>query len=200
MNSALQFLFTPLLLCLFATSCASDKKDAPASAQSPTTLSQRLSETGGYKVDSDGNWQPKTNKRSSFESAGNAPFSREKKSNLGKKDPFKTEDFAKKSWWGNKNYGHKNYSGETDGSRFQKNSRLDDQGAQESGGTAALPAPYETGSYATSSAAEQSENLIDRPSDAETAVRRKVFQQPDIIDWRQQRTLSLDQSKGILGR
>jgi hypothetical protein len=30
--------------------------------------------------------------------------------------------------------------------------------------------------------------------------RRETFQPPEIIDWREQRSLSVDQSRGILGR
>lgn len=191
---------TASCIALLLTSCATDRGDAPAPAESHQTLSQRLSDTGGYKVDSEGNWKPRNNKRSSFESEGASQFSKSKTAKLNGKTDYKTGEFAKKSWWGNKDYGRKAYSGNTDGSRFQKNSRLDGIGARESGGAADLPDPYQTGNYATSSANESSQSNIDRPADAETDERRNVFQQPKIIDWRQQRTLSLDQSKGILGR
>ena len=190
----------PFLICLLAASCASDKDSASAPETSHKTLSQRLSETGGYKADADGNWIPRDNKRSSFESEGASRYSTDNTNKYGRKDGYKTGEYAKKSWWGNKDYGTQAYSGNTDGSRFRKDSRLDGKGARESGGAADVPDPYQTGNYATSSAREQSKNRLDKPSDAETNVRRRVFQQPDVIDWREQRTLSLEQSKGILGR
>lgn len=189
----------PLLICLLAASCASDKDSASAPA-AHKGLSQRLSESGGYKADADGNWKPRDNKRSSFESEGASRYSTDNTNNYGRKDGYKTGEYAKKSWWGNKNYDSQAYSGNTDGSRFRKDSDLGGKGARESGGAADVPDPYQTGNYATSSAREQSKNRLDKPSDAETNVRRRVFQQPDVIDWREQRTLSLEQSKGILGR
>ena len=41
---------------------------------------------------------------------------------------------------------------------------------------------------------------LDRPSDAETDIRRRVFQQPQIIDYRDQRKLTLQETKSFLGR
>lgn len=186
-----------LPLALLAASCASDPGDSTPPAEPHKTLSQRLSESNGYKQDADGNWAPKNDKRSSFESQGESPYF---KGEYGKKEAYKTGEYSKKSWWGNKDYNRQSYAGNTDGSRFQKTSRLDGKGARESGSAADVSDPYQTGNYATSSAREASENGLSKPSDAETDVRRRVFQQPDVIDWREQRSLSLEQSKGILGR
>lgn len=187
----------PLVICLLAASCASDSGSSSAPAESHKGLSQRLSDSNGYVVDADGNWKPRNNKRSSFESGGDSAYF---KGEYGKKEAYKTGEYSKKSWWGNKDYSHQSYAGNTDGSGFRKTSRLDGQGARESGGAADVPDPYQPGSYATSSARETSAGRLTKPSDAETDVRRRVFQQPDVIDWREQRALSLDQSKGILGR
>lgn len=190
----------PSMLCLLAlipASCASDPggkdKSRPAERK---TLSQRMDEKNGYTQDADGNWVPRSDKRSSFESQGKSPYFQDKY----EKKTFKTGDYKKKSWWGNKEYGRKEFAGNTDGSRFQKASRLDGQGARESGTAADLPAAYQTGEYATTAARESGRSDLAKPSDAETDVRRRVYQAPDIIDWREQRSLSLEQSKGILGR
>ncbi|RPJ35383.1 MAG: hypothetical protein EHM17_02830 [Verrucomicrobiaceae bacterium] len=184
-----------LPLVWLAASCASDK--GSSSAPEPVKpLSQRLSESNGYKQDANGNWVPKTDKRSSFESQGESPYF---KGEYGKKD-YQTGDYSKKSWWGNKDYGRQPYTGKTDGSRFQQASRLDGQGARESGSAADVADAYQTGGYATSAARESATGGIQKSSDAETDARRRVFQQPEIIDWREQRSLSLEQSKGILGR
>jgi hypothetical protein len=185
-----------LPLVLLAASCASDKGDSAPPAETYKPMSQRLSESNGYKQDANGNWAPKNDKRSSFESQGESPYF---KGEYGKKN-YKTGGYSKKSWWGNKEYGRPQYAGSTDGSRFQKTSRLDGKGARESGSAADVPDPYQTGAYATSTAREAGTGKLAKPSDAETDIRRRVYQQPEIIDWRQQRTLSLEQSKGILGR
>ena len=186
-------------LLLLPVSCATKSADkAPGDSQSTTLkpLSQRLEESNGFKQDADGNWIPKNDKRSSYESAGRpSQFNKEYQ-----KKAYKTGEYAKKSWWGNKEYGHKEYAGNTDGSRFQKTSRLDGKGAREAGNQADIPDAYETGTYATNAAREMGNNPISRPSDAETDIRRRVYTPPEVIDWKEQRALSLEQSRGILGR
>jgi hypothetical protein len=187
------------LSALLAASCATDsaeKKDPATPAAAPKTMSERLSESNGYKQDADGNWVPQNDKRSSFESQGQSAYFQ---GDYGKKT-YKAGDFSKKSWWGGKNYGSQQYAGNTDASRFQTDSSLAGKNAGESGSAAKLPSTYQTGQYATSNARETGRDKLAKPSDAETDARRKVYQAPEVIDWREQRSLSLEQSKGILGR
>jgi hypothetical protein len=187
-----------LPLALLGASCATDSGGGDAAAQAPAhkPLSQRLNESNGFKVDANGNWVPRSDKRSSFESQGKSPYF---KGDYGKKD-YKTGEYSKKSWWGDKDYGRQQYAGDTDGSRFRKSSRHDGLQARETDNAADLPDPYQTGAYATGAAREAENQAVTKPSDAETDIRRRVFPQPEIIDWREQRSLSLEQSKGILGR
>ena len=182
------------LLVLLPVSCAPDS--GGTKPDRPKPLSQRINENNGYKQDAEGNWLPQTDKRSSFESQGASAYF---EGDYGKKQ-FQTAEYSKKSWWGNKDYGRKAYADNTDGSRFQKSSGLDGQGASEAGKSAGMSNAFATDHYATGTAREADTTRIDRPSDAETDIRRKVYQAPEIIDWRQQRSLSLEQSKGILGR
>lgn len=190
------------LLCLLAllpASCAwlskADKADKAAPPEHKS-LSQRLDQKNGYKQDTKGNWVPQNDQRSSFESKGKSPYFQGEYA----KKSYQTGDYAKKSWWGNKDYGSKPYAGDTDGSRFQKSSRHDQQRARETGAAADLPDAYQTGAYATGAAREAGRAGIKKPSDTETDIRRRVYQAPEIIDWKEQRSLSLEQSKGILGR
>jgi hypothetical protein len=114
---------------------------------------------------------------------------------------YKAGEYSKKSWWGNKDFGRQAYTGATDDSRFQKKSRFDGQDSSVTGGeTARISDPYQTGDYATSAARESGNSKLAKPSDAETDSRRRVYQQPEIIHWKQQRSITLDQSRGILGR
>jgi len=195
----------PLLLA----SCAkdADKKGSPAaeaSGSSDTRTSEErfndwaggMSKDNGYVKDANGNLVPKSNKRSQFESKGQSP-------NFAGKDFKKKEynagDYSKKSFWGNKEYDRKAYGGNTDGSRFQQASRHDGQGAREAGNAADVPDAYNTANYDTNSAREAGGSPVAKPSNAAIDNRQKVFQQPEIIGWEEQRKLSLDQSKGILG-
>jgi hypothetical protein len=186
----------PLLLLV---SCSSDS-DSSSSGSAPTparrSLSQRLDESNGYKQDSEGNWIPQSDKRSSFEMNRESAYF---KGDYAKKQ-YKTQDFAKKSWWGDTKYESKQYEGNTDGSRFQTTSKFQQQGAREANTAADIPDAYKTGNYATSTAREAGSKRLGKSSDAETDVRRRVFPQPEIYDWREQRNLSVSETKGILGR
>ena len=185
-----------LLLALILASCASGpEKSTAAAAPARKSLSERLNQSNGYKQDANGNWKPQNDRRSEFESKGKSNFA-------GKdfnKQEYKAGDYAKKSWWGNKQYAPKSYSGNTDGSRFEKSSDQQGKGAREMNTTAKIPDNYQTDSYTTSAAREAGTAPLKKGSNAAIDKRQKVFQQPEIIDWREQRSLSVDQSKGILG-
>lgn len=185
-----------LLATLLITAACSNKTKVAESTPTHKTFSQRLNEKSGYTQDSEGNWKATGDKRSSFESQGESPnFQGEYR-----KSTYKTGEYAKKSWWGNKDYGRKSYDGNTDGSRFMTPSALDGKNAREGGTSAEIPDTYKTNKFATSEAKETTRQNVSKPSDAETDSRRRIFQQPEIIDWREQRSLSVEQSKGILGR
>ena len=185
-----------VLPVIFLAAC-SGPSSTPKPAPSRKPLDQRVHEEHGYKKDANGNWKPQTDKRSPFETKGQDPNFAGKNF---KAKAYKTGDYAKKSWWGNKQYDRKSYAGNTDASRFQKTSDLQGRGAREANTAADIPDRYQTDSYATNSAREAGAAAIKKPSNDGIENRRKGFEQPEIIDWRQQRTLSMDQSKGILGR
>ena len=184
-----------LAVLVITASCTNDTKVAE-STPTHKPFSQRLNEKNGYSQDSEGNWKIQGDKRSSFESQGASPYFQGEY----QKNAYKTGEYAKKSWWGNKDYGRKTYDGNTDGSRFMTPSALDGKSAREASTTAKLPGTYETKNFATNEATEAGTQNISKTSDAETDIRRRVFQEPQIIDWREQRSLSLEQSKGLLGR
>lgn len=174
-------------------SCASDKS-TDSTGYRP--FSQRINEQNGYKQDSEGNWSAQSDRRSSFESQGDSPHF----SGDYQKKSYQTSEVAKKSWWGKSEHERKSYAGNTDAGHLKTSSRLQGQGAPEAGNSAQLPGSYETGNYATGAAREADGKMLDRPSDAETDVRRRVFTPPSVIDWKEQRNLSMEQSRGILGR
>lgn len=191
---------TPYFICflpIFAlSSCASKagKDNADATPVRKSLLS-RITEDSGYKQDSEGNWVAKDNRRSPYESMGqSAYFSKDFK----KKD-YQAGDYAKKSWWGNKEMDRQSYAGNTQAPVPQK-SELQGKGARELGKVMNTPGSYGTTPYGTTSARETGAGGIAKPSNDGIENRREGYQQPEIIDWRAQRSLSVDQSRGILGR
>ncbi len=185
-----------LLPLLLLASCTSDSGPDKSSTPARKGLSERMNESNGYKQDSEGNWKPQNDRRSPYESQGETHDAKKD----FKKQAYKTGDYTKKSWWGNKDYGRQTYQGNTDGSRFQKSSSLQGKGALEGGTNANIPDNYQTNAYVTGTAREAGGKQIKKGSNTETDNRRRGYEQPEIIDWREQRSLSMDQSKGILGR
>ena len=182
--------------CAFAGSCADNSDSSKPALAAHKGLQERLSEGGGYKQDANGQWVPKSDKRSSFESQGESPYFKGKVKTEG----YKTGDFAKKSWWGGKDYETNEYGGNTDGSRFRSKARQEGMLARDNGKGARESGVFKTNTLDGKTARETGASAIDRPQDAETESRRGVFQAPSVIGWKEQRSMSMEQSKGILGR
>jgi hypothetical protein len=187
-----------LLLPLLLASCGADSQNKSTASSVPKrkTLSERMNEENGYKQDANGNWVPRSDKRSPYESQGQSNYANKDY----KKQEYKAGDYSKKSWLGGKEYDRKAYAGNTDGSRFEKASDLDGKGARETSTTLGPQDNYKTGEYATSSAREAGSKPISKSSNDLIENRRDDYQQPEIIDWREQRSMSMDQSKGLFGR
>lgn len=181
-----------IMACVIA-SCA-PKAEKPEATKAPQGLLARIDESNGYTQDEKGNWTPKTDKRSPFESKGKSPYFN---SNYKGKS-FNTESYAKKSWWGQKEMSRKAYQG--------KMEEIDHQVASVNGKQSNIRSnDYETGSYdktgsyQTHAAIENDAATIGKPSDAETDLRRKTYIKPKITEYEQQRALTIEQSKKLLG-
>ncbi len=195
MYSKLSYIFA--VLSLFMVSCANKTKDGvSAEASVPSSLSERLSESGGFKQDASGNWVPKSNKRSSFE------LERENHQFKGsiEKEVYRTGDYEKKSWWGKKEYKVSEYKGDTDGSRFMFQAKQDKKVSPFSGKKMPTMDPYKTNTLEYQSARESDVDAINKPGNDYAKYRQRRFTQPTVIDWEEQRKLSMEQSRSILGR
>lgn len=188
--------FLLLVVSLALVSCAGEAERDPARPTEHKSFSERLNESNGYKQDPTGNWVPKTDKRSSFEDVAPSPYFTGKQ----EKKEFKTGEYRKKSWWGNRDFKMDPYQGNTDGSRFQTPARQQGVTAVENRNAADLPGAYVTGGYETGAAREAAVDGVSRVTDAETAARRRVYQAPEVINWREQRPITREQTKSLLGR
>lgn len=185
------------VILLASCGAGTDKKDASSSSEQKfVPFSQRIGSGGGspdpnsFKKGANGKLGYDNAKRSQYENQGQATIGGKQ---YQKKD-YRTGDYAKKSWWGNKDYDSKTYAGPTDGSRFQTSSRLDGQGAPESGSQARVPDPYNTGKYATGDAREAGNVNRDNAIQA-----REEGRNNDQFQWHKERDLSVDQSRSLLG-
>lgn len=201
-----------LLVFIAAAAVASCAHDARKSAQAKPAehhgerdINDWAASKGGsgYAQDAKGNWMPKDGaRRSQFEAKRDSHYTNKANAMFGGNQTYKTGDFKKTNFWGNKEYiGHTQYAGNTDGSRFKQASHFADGKAREAGSLWAKgDQAYKTKGFATRSAREQNGKHLDHPSDVETDLARRNYEQPEIHDWREQRSMSVDQTKGILGR
>lgn len=172
-----------------------NQSEKPSEKPLPS-LSERLSESSGFKQDENGNWVPTNNKRSSFEQQGESAHF---KGQIEKKT-YRTGDYKKQSWWGKKSYEVKQYDGDTDGSRFQKTADLGDKDSRLGQQRYVTGNPYATNRLSYDPAAEAGAERMEKPRNDYTEVQRRKFIQPSVTDWEEQRKLSMEQSKSILGR
>jgi hypothetical protein len=173
----------------------SDKKESSSQPPQRKSLNERFGGGGrdpnSFKQGADGKLEIDNAKRSQFENQGQATVG----GKTYQKKNYRTGDYTKKTWQGgDKDYGNKTYAGPTDGSRFQTNSRMDGQGAPESGSRARVPDDYGTGAYATGDARE--EGNMNRDSGA---AAREGSMNNDQFQWDKQRDLTVDQSRSMLG-
>lgn len=196
-NSVLLNLGCALVLCALAASCTDNMDSAKPTADSGHKgLQERLSEGGGYKQDANGQWVPKSDKRSPYDSQRDSPYFKGKV----EKENYKTGEYAKKSWWGSKDYATKSYDGDTDGSRFQTKARQDDMIARDSGKGYRETGSYKTNTLDHESARESGASPVERPTNAAVESQRALYKAPSVVDWREQRSMSMDRSKSIIGR
>ncbi len=190
MNTA--WIATGILLLGLVSCSNSGSKDRPQ----PMTLSERLSQNYGYQQDEQGNWVPKSYKKSSFETQRDSPYF---KGDIANKS-FDTGSYDKKNWSGTKDFEHKDYKTTSQNSSDRQRSMFDGKTARGDGQAYQVPAPYRTSEYQTSDARENQGKDMDKTVDAETEWRRRVYPKPKIVDYEKQRELSVEQSRGLLGR
>jgi len=151
----------------------------------------------GIGKDKDGNPVMKSDLRSDFEGQRSAIAAA---GDYSGKD-YSTKSYAKKRWGGNTSFPHSKYDGKTDANHYKMEPWFVRKQASIAGQRAnAESKDYMVNSYKKSSAREQGTSRIKHTSDSETDVRRRVYKQPDIIDWKEQRGLSVKDTNRMLGR
>lgn len=167
------------------------------SSGSLAPMSQRLNQEQGYTRDSEGNWNPRSDRRSQFDKR--TASGTDQRNNMANRR-FGANEYQAAEWTRTKSAPPEGYAGKTDGSGFQAAAAAQGQTARQSGSRARTPGNYATNHFGTDNSRENNARRHDRPSDDQTENRRNSFPHPEIIDWRQQREMSVDQSRSILSR
>ncbi len=145
----------------------------------------------------DGSIVMKSDKRSSFEG---------RRSNIVRNRDFSGKNYRKKSyrkerWEGVSHFSKKEFQGSRDASRYQKEpwfvkKQAGAQGKQFDVGKK----KFFSNPFKTKPAIETTRKSITHTSDAETDFRRRVYVQPKITGWKNQSSLSVDDTNKMLGR
>ena len=147
--------------------------------------------------DENGNPVMKSDLRSSFE--GKTSQLSQSRDFSGK--DYRTKSYAKKRWAGNSQYQPRQYAGNTDANQYKMEPWFVRKQALAHGQRAGADGQsYNTAEYEASTAREQGSERIEEGSDAETDVRRRIYQQPEIIDWKEQEGLGVKDTNRLLGR
>lgn len=114
---------------------------------------------------------------------------------------YQTNRYQSPTWKGNTRAASKVYAGNTNGSQFKGPSQF--QGT--SAGHLAKQSRFQgtgapTTNYKAGAARESSAQPLDKPSDGRTDFRRRVFPQPTKMSKADYDRLTVEQSRGILGR
>ncbi|MGB1874526.1 MAG: hypothetical protein ACPHNY_06020 [Akkermansiaceae bacterium] len=114
---------------------------------------------------------------------------------------YSTKSYAKKRWAGASQFQAKQYAGNTDANQYKMEPWFVRKQVSAEGQRAAADGQrYAASQYDTSAAREQASERIEVASDAETDARRQRYQQPDIIDWKEQKGLGVKDTNQLLGR
>ncbi|HEX5789997.1 MAG TPA: hypothetical protein VFY13_02540 [Luteolibacter sp.] len=178
-------------LLVLAASCAPE----PKFAEEPG-LSQRIDMDYGYMVDDKGNWRPKVDKRSSFERQGDSQFTHKTLST----PTLEKKSAITKSWDGSKTLDLPEFAKKDASVYGSGNSHENGKGSRYTGMASNVTGDIKHRQFGTKSARETDVADVEKKVDAATQNRREGFVQPEIIDYRQQRDLSVKDSKDMLGR
>ena len=192
------------LLSLLVISCGGGKNASTANetasdivgseVSAPKSLEDRFADYSKDVVfDKDGRIS-KDSKRSDFEAKQLTNIGGE----YGKKE-FAASRYSKKNWSGSRNFDPAKF--DKTKNRWQNDEFFVQKQAREAGNAArAQGSTYGTDNYHSTAASEQGSRRLDRPTDVQTDIRRRVSQKPLIIDKGDYEKMSLDEAKGLLGR
>ncbi len=159
-------------------------------------LLQRYAGNYGYEKGTDGSKKIVSDNRSGFEGRRVEGFDKSVENKQ-----FATKERTKRPWWGKKDYGSKSWNGSKEAPAAGRKSWFGSRRAKEGGQMArAAGKTYGTGEYGTGAAHEAGTTRLGRPEDASTRNRRDSAPEPNIIGWEEQRKMSMEQTRGILGR
>jgi hypothetical protein len=115
---------------------------------------------------------------------------------------YQAGEYKKKSFWGAKDYAKTVYGGNTDADGLRKPSRFQGDSAGEGAKVARDGSrAYNTGGeYATGSSRDLGKDRITKFAGAEDSRQSNMVTDADVVPWQQQNGMTIEESKGRMGR
>jgi len=150
-----------------------------------------------YAKGSDGSTKIVSDRRSQYEGRRMDEFGK----SIAHKQ-YATREQKKRSWWGKKNYEPKAWLGAKRSPDAGRKSWFASKHAKEGGEMAAASGKRynKTGAYETGAAYEAGTRRLGHPQDARVENLRATSPKPKIIGWEEQRRMSMEQTRSLLGR
>jgi hypothetical protein len=178
--------------------CASKESESMAAteASKPRSMSERFNNRGkqGYYQDSEGNWKVQNQQRSSFEQVGRSSLDDKSL----RREAYPTERVEKRSWWGKNQYEKPTYQPQS-AQALKTTAAVAGQKAREQNSLADLPDPIKRDGFATQSNSSRNQSRFRDANQAATESANDDLT-PDIMDWKEQRTLQLKDTKSWLNK
>lgn len=197
MIARLSVIFT---LSALLSHCAdkADDSQAATEASKPRSMNERFNDRGkeGYYQDSEGKWKIKDNKRSSFESVGRSPLANQQYSGKA----YNPASVEKQSWWGNTRYQKQAYLGNTSADQFKTTANDAGKSANEAGSRSIFSRKSVTTRTIDRTNATESGRTNAMQSTGAARETERAYAQPDIIDWKEQRSLQLKDTKSWMNK
>ncbi|MEO1857040.1 MAG: hypothetical protein ABGY95_06705 [Rubritalea sp.] len=190
MSTSIPYLMIPL----FMVSCASER-EITYEKGGPEQFGDRYMSDVKYVTDEQGNVRPDSEQRSQYDSKG--AYAGAKGYSGG---TYSKKDYRSKRWSGDKSFNSKGYSGNKDGSQFQKSPHFVQQQANAQGKYAtAAGENYTKSGYAGDTGAVDRGNAVARPSDAKSASKSN-YPSPPVYTLDQANGIGVSDTNAMLGR
>lgn len=109
-------------------------------------------------------------------------------------------EYQKRSFWGRKDYARQVYDGGSGGGLVLREAREGAVAAREGARAAGEGSRvFQSDAIQGKVAQEERGRPLARPTDAETDLRRRVFEEPEVKNWRRQ-SLGVEDTRAMLGR
>ncbi|MEK7949340.1 hypothetical protein [Luteolibacter soli] len=113
---------------------------------------------------------------------------------------YQAGEYKAKSFWGSKDYAKAVYGGNTDGNGLRKASKFDGSAAGEGTKTARdAGRNFKTGDYGTGATRDAGKEIT-KFAGAENARQSEMVTDAEIVPWQQQHGMTIEETKGKMGR